>query len=144
MTDKKYSFLILFIQQPSKRFSLLSTKVSDTVKREFGAQNFVKINSTSFKSDFEKNDVAGKIRDGVIMEFVRRVDMYTKEMQKSESNRNLPGWQFCHFFLIKEGLAFTFEQFKLYVNAHGIYQQLMAFLSNTPGMRSLLYLLFKY
>lgn len=134
MSEKDYSYLILYLQQPAKKFSFF--KVFDRLKTDFNKDNVVKLEEKTFAEDFIKMDVAVRIRDGVVEEFVRRTIMYDKEMKKSESNRTVPGWQFCHFFLIKEGLAFTFEQFKLPVNAHGMYQQLMSFLnSSTDSVR---------
>ena len=132
MLEKEYNYLILYIQQPSKRFSFF--KVFDRLKTEFSKDCVVKLEEKTLAEDFVKFDVPGKIREGVVNEFVRRTSNYDKEIRKCELNKNLPGWQFCHFFLMKEGLAFTLEHFGLIVNAHGMYQQLNAFVTSAPGM----------
>jgi hypothetical protein len=129
MYEKDYSYLIIYVQQPSRKFSIF--RVFNQLTRDFSKEKdrIVCISSENFTEDFIKVNVHERIRDGVIFEFTRRIAMYEKEIKKSESNRALPGWQFCHFFLIKEGLAFTFEQFKLYVKAHAIYNELTGFMN---------------
>ncbi|KAG2387917.1 hypothetical protein C9374_000767 [Naegleria lovaniensis] len=71
-----------------------------------------------------------RIHEGILNEFSRRCAKYEDEIKKSEQNMNLPGWQFSQYFIQKEGLSFLLEQFGLFVNSLGIYNQILGFASS--------------
>lgn len=42
-----------------------------------------------------------KIKDGVLSAFDAAVAQREEEVKKSESQRQMPGWNFCTFFILK-------------------------------------------
>ncbi len=41
-----------------------------------------------------------------------------------DSQKNLPGWNFCVFFIMKEGLARMYHMIKDYVTSYELYNEL--------------------
>ncbi|KAK9465078.1 trafficking protein particle complex subunit 10 [Lipomyces arxii] len=72
------------------------------------------------------NEVMSKVKDGVLNAFGRRVRMYEEEVRKLEAKRNIPGWNFATFFVMKEGLALSFESLSLLEDALMQYDELDA------------------
>jgi hypothetical protein len=151
MNDREYEYIILYV--PTSTSESLLKKISlyrvfDKLKTDFndrknGIDHVIKINLNSAMQ--QKNptplppqqfkELGARIRDGVLVEFAHRCAKYEEEIKKFDLNRKLPGWQFCHYFIVKEGLAFTIEQFGLYVNALGIYSQLFSFYITQDDVR---------
>ncbi|KAF0981859.1 hypothetical protein FDP41_011720 [Naegleria fowleri] len=75
-----------------------------------------------------------RIHEGILNEFTRRSAKYEDETKKTEQNMNLPGWQFSQYFIQKEGLSFLLEQFGLFVNSLGIYNQILGFASSERNL----------
>lgn len=57
----------------------------------------------------------------------RVVEMYKREVKKLLSERPLPGWNFCKYFTVVEGLAFVYEALRLYDDALKLYDDLEGF-----------------
>lgn len=57
--------------------------------------------------------------------------MYKREVKKLLSERPLPGWNFCKYFTVVEGLAFVYEALRLYEDALNLYDDLEAFQLST-------------
>ena len=55
------------------------------------------------------NDLIVKFKSLILMSFDLRVRQYEEDIREKESQRALPGWNFCTFFMLKEGLAKGFE-----------------------------------
>jgi hypothetical protein len=60
------------------------------------------------------------------MSFDLRVLQYEDDIREKDSQRALPGWNFCTFFTLKEGLARGFESVGLVEDALAIYDELSA------------------
>lgn len=71
-------------------------------------------------------DILGKIKDGVLQSFDSRVLQYEEDIRKMDAQRNLPGWNYCTFFILKEGLALSFEHMLLLEDALIQYDELEA------------------
>lgn len=71
-------------------------------------------------------DILGKIKEGVLQSFDSRVLQYEEDIRKMDSQRTLPGWNYCTFFILKEGLAQSFEQMLLREDALIQYDELEA------------------
>ena len=54
-----------------------------------------------------------KLKESIVNSFEYFISHYEEEIRKLDSTRMYPGWNYCHFFLMKEGLAFTYEQVNL-------------------------------
>jgi hypothetical protein len=55
------------------------------------------------------SDVIVKFKTLILLSFDLRVRQYEEDIKEKDSQRGLPGWNFCTFFILKEGLARGFE-----------------------------------
>ncbi|KAL4873736.1 hypothetical protein BDV12DRAFT_159510 [Aspergillus spectabilis] len=62
-------------------------------------------------------DFVEKMKNGILASFDLRVAQYEEDIKEKASQRNLPGWNFCTFFILKEGLARGFENVGLFEDA---------------------------
>ena len=63
------------------------------------------------------NDVILKFKTLILFSFDQRVSQYEEDIREKDSQRSLPGWNFCTFFILKEGLARGFESVALVEDA---------------------------
>ncbi|KAL1602491.1 hypothetical protein SLS60_005907 [Paraconiothyrium brasiliense] len=63
------------------------------------------------------NDVIVKFKQLILRSFDQRVGQYEDDIREKDSQRSLPGWNFCTFFILKEGLARGFESVGLVEDA---------------------------
>ncbi|KAG8526257.1 uncharacterized protein KY384_000250 [Bacidia gigantensis] len=71
-------------------------------------------------------DVVKKMKALILASFDRRVQQYEEDIREKELQRNLPGWNFNTYFVLKEGLAIGFESVGLIEDALTGYQELAA------------------
>ncbi|KAK6373228.1 hypothetical protein LTR64_005150 [Lithohypha guttulata] len=69
-------------------------------------------------------DLVEKLKVAILQSFDARVAQYEEDIREREAQRSLPGWNFCTFFILKEGLARGFENVGLLEDALQIYEQL--------------------
>ena len=69
-------------------------------------------------------DLVEKLKKSILSSFDRRVRQYEADIHERDSQRNLPGWNFCTFFILKEGLARGFESVGLLEDAMIGYDEL--------------------
>lgn len=69
-------------------------------------------------------DVVAKFKTLILQSFDSRVSQYEEDIREKEAQRILPGWNFCTFFVLKEGLAKSFEGVGLVEDALVIYDEL--------------------
>jgi trafficking protein particle complex subunit 10 len=72
------------------------------------------------------NDLVDKIKQAILTSFDLRVAQYEEDIREKDSQRSLPGWNFCTFFILKEGLARGFENVGLLEDALVGYDELAA------------------
>jgi trafficking protein particle complex subunit 10 len=72
------------------------------------------------------DDLVQKMKSLILMSFDLRVHQYEEDIREREAQRALPGWNFCTFFLLKEGLARGFESVGLVDDALVGYDELAA------------------
>ncbi|KAF1814545.1 hypothetical protein P152DRAFT_447886 [Eremomyces bilateralis CBS 781.70] len=70
------------------------------------------------------NDVIAKLKSLILLSFDQRVSQYEEDIREKDSQRALPGWNFCTFFVLKEGLARGFENVGLVEDALVGYDEL--------------------
>lgn len=75
------------------------------------------------------NDLVSKLKFLILASFDLRVSQYEDDIKEKESQRNLPGWNFNTFFVLKEGLARGFESVGLIEDALTGYHELAAALN---------------
>jgi trafficking protein particle complex subunit 10 len=63
------------------------------------------------------NDLIVKFKSLILLSFDLRVSQYEEDIREKDSQRVLPGWNFCTFFILKEGLARGFESVGLVEDA---------------------------
>ncbi|ERS95655.1 hypothetical protein HMPREF1624_07729 [Sporothrix schenckii ATCC 58251] len=69
-------------------------------------------------------DVVGKLKSRILASFDVRVSQYEDDIREKDVQRTLPGWNFCTFFILKEGLARGFESVGLVDDALVGYDEL--------------------
>ena len=70
------------------------------------------------------NELIGKMKELILASFDRRVSQYEEDIKEKDAQRALPGWNFCTFFILKEGLARGFESVGLVEDALVVYDEL--------------------
>ena len=70
------------------------------------------------------DDVLMKVKALILTSFDLRVRQYEEDIKEKSSQRSLPGWNFCTFFVLKEGLARGFESVGLVEDALMGYDEL--------------------
>lgn len=84
-------------------------------------------------------DLVLKLKNSILTSFDLRVGQYEEDIKEKDSQRSLPGWNFCTFFILKEGLSLGFENVGLYEDALIGYDELSvgldtALLDRTKGL----------
>ncbi|KAK7940754.1 tmem1 family protein [Apiospora aurea] len=84
---------------------------------------------SGYKETAEDNEAAWedlmvKMRSLILSSFDMRVTQYEDDIKEKDNQRSLPGWNFCTFFILKEGLARGFESVGLVEDALVGYDEL--------------------
>ena len=69
-------------------------------------------------------DLISKFKSLILASFDMRVGQYEEDIREKDAQRSLPGWNFCTFFVLKEGLARGFESVGLVEDALVGYDEL--------------------
>ncbi|KAA8911750.1 trafficking protein particle complex subunit 10 [Sphaerosporella brunnea] len=69
-------------------------------------------------------DLVAKLKTQILTSFDARVSQYEEDVREKDAQRRLPGWNFCTFFVLKEGLARAFESVGLVEDALVLYDEL--------------------
>ena len=69
-------------------------------------------------------DLITKFKTQILSSFDLRVAQYEEDVKERDSQRMLPGWNFCTFFVLKEGLARAFESVGLVEDSLILYDEL--------------------
>ena len=69
-------------------------------------------------------DLIAKLKFLILTSFDMRVSQYEEDIREKDAQRTLPGWNFCTFFVLKEGLARGFESVGLVEDALVGYDEL--------------------
>ncbi|KAM7192171.1 Trafficking protein particle complex subunit 10, TRAPPC10 domain containing protein [Naviculisporaceae sp. PSN 640] len=79
---------------------------------------------TESDSEHAWQDLIAKFKELILSSFDTRVRQYEEDIKEKDGQRGLPGWNFCTFFILKEGLARGFESVGLVEDALVVYDQL--------------------
>ncbi|GAD95031.1 hypothetical protein NFIA_013010 [Paecilomyces variotii No. 5] len=114
-----------------------STTVLEKVKADFNGSSksavdrvaqlrLPKAGATQKPPDFTDllEDLVEKMKNAILTSFDLRVSQYEEDIREKDSQRSLPGWNFCTFFILKEGLARGFENVGLFEDALAGYDEL--------------------
>ncbi|KAB8215243.1 trafficking protein particle complex subunit 10 [Aspergillus novoparasiticus] len=115
---------------PSSKWGRATTTVLEKVKADFNGTSksavdrvaqlrLPKPGTTQKPPDLadQLEDLIEKIKNGILASFDLRVAQYEEDIKEKDSQRSLPGWNFCTFFILKEGLARGFENVGLFDDA---------------------------
>lgn len=69
-------------------------------------------------------ELVTKLKSQILSSFDQRVTQYEEDIKEKDAQRALPGWNFCTFFILKEGLARGFESVGLVEDALVGYDEL--------------------
>lgn len=89
------------------------------------------IAETSQEQESAWNDLISKLKTMILSSFDRRVTQYEDDVREKDAQRQMPGWNFCTFFVLKEGLAMAFESVGLLEDALAGYDELALGLENS-------------
>ncbi|KAE8154414.1 trafficking protein particle complex subunit 10 [Aspergillus avenaceus] len=133
-----FEWLILHVVQDgdgteraaSSKWGRTTTTVLEKVKADFNGASksavdrvaqlrLPKAGSTQKLPDLadQLEDLIEKVKNGILASFDLRVAQYEEDIKEKDSQRSLPGWNFCTFFILKEGLARGFENVGLFDDA---------------------------
>ncbi|KAF9009438.1 trafficking protein particle complex subunit 10 [Cyathus striatus] len=69
-------------------------------------------------------ELISKMKDGIVYAFDSAVTQRQEEVRRSEAQQQMPGWNFCTFFILKESLATSYEGMGLLEEALQQYNEL--------------------
>ncbi|KAJ4488048.1 trafficking protein particle complex subunit 10 [Lentinula aciculospora] len=130
---KNQEWLILHVVRADTRvqsgaFFTLKGSVLDKVRADFNTEKRERcvqlVWSGGTNNPAAWAEFLNKLRDGVLSAFESAVIQREEEVRRSEGQRQMPGWNFCTFFILKESLATSFEGMTLYDDALVVYEEL--------------------
>ena len=92
------------------------------INEDLESSRFSVQQSAEAKKGFD--DLISKLKSLILASFDQRVRQYEDDIREKDSQRNLPGWNFNTFFVLKEGLAKGFERVGLIEDALTSYHEL--------------------
>ncbi|KAJ7751971.1 trafficking protein particle complex subunit 10 [Mycena metata] len=132
---KNQEWLILHVVRPDARtpsanFFQLKGSVSDKLKTDFNADRRDRCVQLAWTSGYDNPaawaEFVNKLKDGLLTSFDLAVSQREDDVKRSESQRQMPGWNFCTFFILKESLAGSFQGVNLFEDALLQYDELEA------------------
>ncbi len=129
---KHEEWLIVLVVLTSKvvtnRYSSKSSVV-EKIKSDFNVSKRDRVVSVKIRTgDADEagtwTEFIGRMKEGILDGFDGKVTQYEDDTKRLDSKRNMPGWNFCTFFALKEGLALSFENMKLVEDALTQYAEL--------------------
>jgi hypothetical protein len=72
------------------------------------------------------SDFLTRLSRSIVDSFDINFSSYEEDVRKVDQQRQLPGWNFCTFFILKEGLAHAFESMNLLEDSLVQYDELEA------------------
>ncbi|KAF9906523.1 hypothetical protein EC991_000530 [Linnemannia zychae] len=71
-------------------------------------------------------DFTDKMKEGIVTSFDQNVLTFEEDIRRLDSQRQMPGWNYCTFFILKEGLTNAYEMMNLHEEALRQYDELEA------------------
>ncbi|KAG6898254.1 hypothetical protein C0992_002268, partial [Termitomyces sp. T32_za158] len=132
-TRKNQEWLIVHVVRPDTRtqtanFFQLKGSVLEKIRSDFNADKKERCVQVAWSPETDAPavwaELVNKIKDGVLTAFDLAVAQREEEVRRSESQRQMPGWNFCTFFILKESLAYSYEGVNLPEDAYAQYEEL--------------------
>ncbi|KAF7338390.1 hypothetical protein MVEN_02064700 [Mycena venus] len=120
---RNQEWLILHIVRPDSR-------TPNKLKGDFNTDRRDRCVQLAWTSGYDNPalwaEFLNKLKDGLLNSFDLAVSQREDEVKRSESQRQMPGWNFCTFFILKESLAGSFQGVNLFEDALLQYDELEA------------------
>ncbi|KAG0095373.1 hypothetical protein BGZ93_005957 [Podila epicladia] len=133
-SKKNQEWLIIHVssqegaRNPAK---FLRSSVLDRIKADFNTSKKDRVAQLRM-ADTEMSemelwaDFTAKMKDGIITSFDQNVMTFEEDIRRLDSQRQMPGWNYCTFFILKEGLTHAYEMMNLHEEALRQYDELEA------------------
>eukprot|EP00158_Paraphelidium_tribonemae_P008881 Partr_v1_DN28717_c1_g1_i2_m62817 putative trafficking protein particle complex len=129
---RNQEWLIVYVSKeaPSAnpRFLIRST-VYDRIRNDFNIgkrDRCVQLSLLTMKDDEMWQEIFTHIADGLFYAYGQVITQIYEDIRRTDAQRKLPGFNYCNFFLLKEGLAFMLESMGLFEEALVLYDELEA------------------
>ncbi|KAI0665103.1 trafficking protein particle complex subunit 10 [Cubamyces menziesii] len=132
---KNQEWLLVHVVRPDQsvaqgRLFQMKTSVLDKVKADFNTDKKDRCVQLVWSAEKDNPavwaDLMTKIKEGVLSAFDAALTQREEEVRRSEGQRQMPGWNFCTFFILKESLASSLEGMNLCEDALQQYFELEA------------------
>ncbi|KAH3763963.1 trafficking protein particle complex subunit 10 [Pelomyxa schiedti] len=133
MNDSKRQFIVMVVSQsaPVASRSARISRVFDKLRSDMPKREKVCEIRLDDKGDEQWEDFLTKAKDAIATSFEYYVSLSTAEIKNLDAARIRPNWNYCSFFLLKESLAFIYEQAQLLETADVLYAELSALMPET-------------
>lgn len=71
--------------------------------------------SNDFKNPAAWAEIISKLKEGIIAAFDSAVTLREEEVRRSESQKTMPGWNFCTFFVLKVSSQLIYTSLSLFL-----------------------------
>ncbi|TFK86916.1 hypothetical protein K466DRAFT_586827 [Polyporus arcularius HHB13444] len=132
---KNQEWLIVHVVRPDQsvaqgRLFQMKASVLDKVKADFNVDRKDRCVQLVWSADKDNPtvwaDLVTKVKEGILSAFDAALTQREEEVKRSEGQRQMPGWNFCTFFILKESVANSLEGMNLYEDALQQYYELEA------------------
>ncbi|KAG6376390.1 trafficking protein particle complex subunit 10 [Boletus reticuloceps] len=132
---KNQEWLIVHVVRPDtkvvdRKFFNMKSSVLDKIKADFNVDKRDRCVQLAWSAGEQSPavwaDLISKIKDGLLSALDNSVLSREEELKRSESQRHMPGWNFCTYFILKESLASSYEGINLFEDALEQYNELEA------------------
>ncbi|GJE95190.1 trafficking protein particle complex subunit 10 [Phanerochaete sordida] len=130
---KNQEWLIIHIVPPdskstSARLFQVKASVLDKIKADFNVDKKDRCVQLVWSPEYDNPtawaELISKIKEGILSAFDAAISIREDEVRRSEGQRQMPGWNFCTYFILKESLASSFEGMNLHDEALLVYDEL--------------------
>ncbi|KAL1918276.1 uncharacterized protein VTP21DRAFT_2936 [Calcarisporiella thermophila] len=135
-SKKNQEWLIVYVAgqisaKNSASFLRMRSSVYDKIKADFNTPKkdrcaTIRLHDTEASEAEIWGDFLTKMKEGIMSSFDLHVAKYEEDIRRLDSQRQMPGWNYCTFFMFKEGLSHVFETMGLYDEALRQYDELEA------------------
>ncbi|KAJ2408365.1 hypothetical protein GGI10_004851 [Coemansia sp. RSA 2530] len=143
---KGEEWMIVYVASPEEiqrmsnsKFLSMRTSVFDKLKSDFqgkkdAGEHVVQLQMGSVEN---WNSLFLAMRERVVLALEERVSQLADEMRRMDANRMLPGWNYCKFFVLKEGVVRLYRLMGLLDEALAQYDELEAVFFQLLGAQRL-------
>ncbi|RKO89734.1 hypothetical protein BDK51DRAFT_35393, partial [Blyttiomyces helicus] len=132
---KNQEWMIVYISSPESRAKSgllkLGGNVYDKIKSDFNVRREsrcvkLKLSNDDGRNSESWNEFVAAMKEAILASFSQQIIQYEEDTRRLDSQRLMPGWNYCQYFVMKEGLSFAFELMGLYEEALVQYDELEA------------------